>query len=107
MSKLYYTIGEVAALLNESSSTLRFWEKEFQGLRPAKNTRGDRRYVESDVELLRRIQHLTRDEGYTIDGAREQLRREKRSSAPLETQEQLVQSLLALKKTLTEFSEKL
>ena len=74
MSKLYYTIGEVASLLNENSSTLRFWEKEFPNLRPTKNAKGDRRYTESDIELLRRIQQLTRDAGYTLDGAREQLR---------------------------------
>lgn len=72
--KLYYSIGEVAAMLDVAPSVLRFWETEFDCIRPTKNRRGSRSYTEHDIELLRRIHYLTRDCGYTLDGAREQMR---------------------------------
>jgi len=113
MGKLYYTIGEVAEMLHENSSTLRFWEKEFPWLRPVKNNRGDRRYVESDIELLRRIQQLTREDGYTIEGAREQLRHDRTQvAATLEPQpdpvrEQVIATLRQARETLVSLSEQL
>jgi DNA-binding transcriptional MerR regulator len=73
-NKLYYSIGEVAAMLDVAPSVLRFWETEFNCLRPVKNKRGTRNYSSRDIELLRRIHYLTRDCGYTLEGAREQLR---------------------------------
>ena len=73
-NKLYHSIGEVATLLGEAPSTLRFWETEFPQVKPVKNSRGSRSYTARDIELLRRIQHLTRQCGYTLEGAREQLR---------------------------------
>ena len=72
--KLYYSIGEVSEMLGEPQSVLRFWETEFNELRPVKNKRGVRSYTERDIDLLKRIRHLTRDCGYTLDGVREQLR---------------------------------
>lgn len=72
--KLYYSIGEVAAMLDVAPSVLRFWETEFDCIRPTKNRRGSRSYTEHDIELLRRIHYLTRDCGYTLEGAREQMR---------------------------------
>ncbi|MGX8713578.1 MAG: MerR family transcriptional regulator [bacterium] len=75
MEKLYYSIGEVAAMLDVAPSVLRFWETEFDCIRPVKNRRGTRSYTAQDIDLLRRIHYLTRDCGYTLDGAREQLRR--------------------------------
>lgn len=72
--KLYYSIGEVAEMLGVAPSVLRFWESEFDCIRPVKNKRGTRSYTEHDIELLRRIHYLTRDCGYTLEGAREQMR---------------------------------
>ncbi len=72
--KLYYTIGEVSATLGEPASVLRFWENEFDCIKPVKNKRGVRSYTEHDIDLLRRIQYLTRQCGYTLEGAREQMR---------------------------------
>lgn len=72
--KLYYSIGEVARLLDVAPSVLRFWESEFPQIKPVKNKRGVRSYTKHDIDLLRRIHHLTRDCGYTLDGAREQMR---------------------------------
>lgn len=113
MGKLYYTIGEVAEMLHESSSTLRFWEKSFPQLKPVKNSKGDRRYVEGDIELLRRIQQLTRDKGFTIEGAREQLRHDRTQvAATLEPQpdpvrEQVITTLRQVRQELVKLSEAL
>lgn len=72
--KLYYSIGEVAAMLDVAPSVLRFWETEFDCIRPVKNKRGSRSYTQHDIDLLQRIHYLTRDCGYTLEGAREQMR---------------------------------
>lgn len=72
--KLYYSIGEVATMLDVAPSVLRFWETEFDCIRPTKNRRGSRSYTEHDIEMLRRIHYLTRECGYTLEGAREQMR---------------------------------
>ena len=72
--KLYHPIGEVAEMLNVNPSLLRFWETEFPALKPHKNKKGTRFYTDDDIALLRQIYHLTRDCGYTLEGAREQLR---------------------------------
>lgn len=72
--KLYYTIGEASEMVGEPATVLRFWESEFTQIKPVKNKRGVRSYTEHDIEILRRIHHLTRDCGYTLDGAREQMR---------------------------------
>ena len=73
-NKLYYSIGEVASMLNVAPSVLRFWEGEFDCIHPVKNRRGVRSYTEHDIEMLQRIHYLTRDCGYTLEGAREQMR---------------------------------
>lgn len=72
--KLYYTIGEASEMVGEPATVLRFWESEFTQIKPVKNKRGVRSYTEHDIEILRRIHHFTRDCGYTLDGAREQMR---------------------------------
>ena len=61
-------------MIDVAPSVLRFWETEFDCIRPTKNRRGSRSYTEHDIELLRRIHYLTRDCGYTLEGAREQMR---------------------------------
>lgn len=72
--KLFYSISEVAEILGVSQSLLRYWETEFSELKPSKNARGVRMYRQEDIELLRRIHHLTKERGLTLEGTREQLR---------------------------------
>ena len=74
MEKLYYTIGEVSTMLGVRPSVLRFWEGEFDCIHPVKTSRGTRNYTAHDIEMLRRIHYLTRECGYTLEGAREQMR---------------------------------
>ncbi len=61
-------------MLGVSQSLLRYWETEFSELKPSKNARGVRMYRQEDIELLRRIHHLTKERGLTLEGTREQLR---------------------------------
>ena len=101
--KLYHTISEVADLLGVNTSLLRYWETQFRTLRPHKNKKGDRYYTDDDIALLRQIYHLTRDCGYTLEGAREQLRH----SSPTDNQAQLVQTLTQTREFLLQLKEQL
>ncbi|NNE70031.1 MAG: MerR family transcriptional regulator [Rhodothermales bacterium] len=76
ITKLYYTIGEVAALVGEETHVLRYWETEFSGLKPRKNRAGNRVYTNEDIDLVFRIRRLLRDDKYTLEGARQQLEKE-------------------------------
>ena len=73
--KLFWSIGEVAEELGVNPSLIRYWEKEFGNIRPKRTNRGDRLYARKDIDLLKRIQHLVKEKGFTLNGAREQLRR--------------------------------
>ncbi|MCR5574065.1 MAG: MerR family transcriptional regulator [Bacteroidaceae bacterium] len=72
--KLYYSISEVAEMFQVNESTLRFWEKEFHDLTPKKAGRGIRQYQQKDIDLLKLIHHLVKEEGMTIPGARQRLK---------------------------------
>lgn len=82
--KLYYSITEVSKMLGVNASLLRYWEKEFDCIRPTKNKRGTRSYTEKDIELLKRIQYLTKECGFTLEGTREQLKHRRVSDKNLE-----------------------
>ncbi len=71
--KLYYSIREVSERVGQKPHVLRYWETEFEQLRPKKNRAGNRAYTERDIEVLERIQHLLKEEKYTIEGARQVL----------------------------------
>ncbi len=74
VEKLFYQIGEVAEMFSEPVTTIRFWEKEFDILKPRKNNKGNRLFMEEDIRNLRVIHHLLRERGMTIEGARRYLR---------------------------------
>lgn len=77
--KLYFRIGEVATLCRLPSYVLRFWESEFPQLKPVKSSTGQRMYRRRDVENVLRIKQLLYDQGFTIVGARQQLRSESKT----------------------------
>jgi len=84
--KLYFRIGEVSHLCRLPAYVLRFWETEFPQLKPVKSSTGQRMYRRKDVEAVLRIKKLLYEEGFTIAGARQQLRSEvkaERDQAPL------------------------
>jgi DNA-binding transcriptional MerR regulator len=77
--KLYFRIGEVATLCHLPAYVLRFWESEFPQLKPVKGSTGQRMYRKRDVESVLRIKQLLYEQGFTIAGARQQLRTESKS----------------------------
>ncbi|HJT69314.1 MAG TPA: MerR family transcriptional regulator [Terriglobales bacterium] len=84
--KLYFRIGEVSDLCRLPAYVLRFWETEFPQLKPVKSSTGQRMYRQKDVEAVLRIKKLLYEEGFTIAGARQQLRAEakpEKHQAPL------------------------
>ena len=72
--KLYYSISEVAQMFGLNESTLRFWEKEFSVLRPKKNNKGTRFYKEEDIESVRLVYYLLKEQGLTLAGAKKKLK---------------------------------
>lgn len=71
--KLYYSIGEVAKKIGVPATKIRFWDKEFTHLKPTKNSRGERRFTKENIQQLQEINHLLKDRGFTIDGARKEI----------------------------------
>lgn len=104
IKKLYRSIGEVSRITDLEPHVLRYWESEFEQLQPRKNRAGRRVYTESDVRMVRRIQHLLKEERYTIEGARQVLERE--AQAEDEARE-LREELIELRAFLEEVLERL
>lgn len=74
MKKLYYSISEVSKITDLEQYVLRYWETEFEQLKPAKNLAGNRIYTNKDIKLILHIKKLLRDEKYTIEGAKKLLK---------------------------------
>lgn len=74
LTKLYYSIGEVAEMFEVNTSLIRFWEKEFKTIHPKKNKKGNRMFTPKDIEQLRVIYHLLKERGFTIEGAKKKLK---------------------------------
>jgi DNA-binding transcriptional MerR regulator len=75
IKKLYYSIGEVSEMTGLEQHVLRYWESEFEQLKPRKNRAGRRVYTDDDIAMVGRIQHLLKDDKYTIEGAKQVLER--------------------------------
>ncbi|MEL6141461.1 MAG: MerR family transcriptional regulator [Bacteroidota bacterium] len=71
--KRYYSIGEVAEHFGLKPSVIRFWEGEFDFLKPHKNAKGDRRFTKKNLEQLSLIYHLVKERGFTLEGARKEI----------------------------------
>lgn len=102
-SKQYYSISKVAEMFHENISLIRYWENEFDILKPKKNGKGDRLFRPEDVKNLQLIYHLLRDKKYTIEGARDFLKRSGQADArfaAIESLKNLKLFLLELKNNL-------
>lgn len=99
IEKSYYSIGEVAELLQVSASLIRFWETEFDQLQPRKNRKGNRMYSKADLDILKSIYHLVKERGFTLKGAREKL---KSKPEKIDKEVAVRESLLRLKSFLLE-----
>lgn len=72
--KRYYSIGEVAKAFDVNASLIRFWDKEFDVLKPKKNAKGNRMFTPEDVKNLKLIYHLVKERGFTLEGAKTHLK---------------------------------
>lgn len=102
--KLYYSIGEVAQAFDVNTSLIRFWEKEFDVLKPKKNAKGNRRFTPQDIKNLELIYHLVKERGFTLDGAKIHLKQHKQKNLD---QFELVQKLKTIKAELLKIKEAL
>ena len=73
LTKLYYAIGEVAEMFDVAPSVIRYRETEFTQIKPAKNSKGERKFTVKDINTLQEIYHLVKEKGFTIEGARREL----------------------------------
>lgn len=103
LTKLYYSIGEVADMFDVSASLIRYWETEFTMLRPKKNRKGDRQFTKKDIEYLEKIFTLVKERGFTLEGAKKELKNKK---TPINKQE-LIEKLNSLKTQLEELRDSL
>lgn len=75
--KLYYSIGEVAKAFKVKTSLLRFWENEFDSIKPKKKLNGTRKYSQKDIESIQLIYHLVKEKGMTLAGAKSRIKEKK------------------------------
>lgn len=97
ITKLYYSIGEVADMFKVNASLIRFWEKEFNEIKPKKNKKGNRLFTKKDIENLQKIYQLVKVEGYTLEGAKIQL---KGKGAIQESPQEVIEKLNQIKSDL-------
>ncbi|MDR2813711.1 MAG: MerR family transcriptional regulator [Prevotellaceae bacterium] len=104
IEKIYFSIGEVAAMFEVNTSLIRFWEREFNIIKPHKNKRGNRMFTQKDMDNFRIIYHLVKEEGLTLDGARKRLKNkmthEEVSLEIVKSLENIKEMLLEVKSTL-------
>lgn len=104
INKLYYPIGEVAEMFGENTSLIRFYENEFDVLQPKKNAKGNRLFRPEDIENLKIIFNLIKDKGYTIQGAKDFLKKNRNEAIE---QQKVIDSLEKLKSFMLELREQL
>jgi len=104
IEKKYYTIGEVATHFEVATSLIRFWETEFPSINPKKNKRGNRQFTSDDIEQIKLVYHLVKEKGYTLQGAKDILNKQKSKA---ETNLEAIESLKKVKEFLIELKTNL
>jgi len=104
IEKLYYSIGQVADMFEVNVSLLRFWEKEFDILKPKKNKKGNRMFTAKDLNNLKIIYHLVKERGYTLEGAKKKLKENKEDTI---NNIEIINRLKDIRKFLVELKEEL
>ena len=102
--KLYYSIGEVAEMFDVNTSLIRFWEKEFDIIKPKKNKKGNRLFTAEDIKHFRLIHHLVKEKGYTLKGAKESL---KSDPGSIDKKAEVLESLARIRKQLVDIKDNL
>ncbi len=104
VEKLYYSIGEVAKIFNVNTSLIRFWEKEFDIIKPKKNKKGNRFFTKQDIDHFHLIYHLVKERGMTLNGAKKKLKENKDDTL---NNFEVIKSLNEIKNLLIEIKETL
>jgi DNA-binding transcriptional MerR regulator len=104
IEKFYFSIGEVAEMLGVNASLIRFWEKNFDIIQPRKNKKGTRFYTKEDIDNLKLIYHLVKEQRMTIEGARKKIAEDKHS---VSDSFKIIESLNSIKQMLLEVSDQL
>ena len=99
VEKLYYSIGEVAKMFDVNTSLIRFWEKEFDIIKPKKNKKGNRLFTKKDIDNFHIIFHLVKEKGMTLKGAKKKMKENKEDT---EHNFEIVRSLEQIKEMLTD-----
>ncbi len=99
VEKLYYSIGEVAKMFDVNTSLIRFWEKEFDIIKPKKNKKGNRLFTQKDIDNFHIIYHLVKEKGMTLKGAKKKMKENKDDT---EHNFEIVRSLEQIKEMLTD-----
>ncbi|AJA67925.1 MerR family transcriptional regulator [Myroides odoratimimus] len=102
--KRYYSIGELAKAFDVNASLLRFWEKEFDIIKPRKNAKGNRMFTPQDVQNLQLIYHLVKERGFTLDGAKEHM---KKNAKDIMDNFEIIQKLEGIKTALLNIKNEL
>ncbi len=102
VEKLYYSIGEVAEMFGVNTSLIRFWEKEFDIIKPKKNKKGNRFFTHQDIENFHLIFHLVKERGMTLSGAKKKLKENKEDTV---NNFEVIKTLNEIKKILLEIKD--
>lgn len=103
-NKLFFTIGEVATMFNVNTSLIRYWESEFDIIKPQKNKKGNRLFTQKDVDNFHLIWHLVKERGMTLNGAKKKL---KENRAEAEHNFELVKKLNEIKSLIIEIKNEI
>ena len=102
VEKLYYSIGEVATMFNVNPSLIRYWEKEFDIIKPKKNKKGNRFFTKQDIDHFHLIFHLVKERGMTLRGAKKKLKENKEDTM---NNYEIINSLKNIRNLLEEIKE--
>jgi len=100
--KLFYSIGEVAAMLDEQTSAVRYWENEFDIIKPRKNKKGNRMFSPQDLENLKIIHYLLKEKGMTIAGAKKKMAE---NPGDVKKNHEVIRSLQEIRKLLVKIRD--
>ena len=104
IEKLYFSIGEVSEMFNVAPSLIRFWESEFEIIKPKKNRKGNRQFTKEDIDNVRTIYHLVKEKGFTLQGAKEMLRNDSQS---VKDKMEMMDSLKRVRSFMVELRDRL
>jgi len=104
IEKVYYSIGELAEMFNVNTSLIRYWEKEFDIIKPHKNKKGNRLFTKEDIDNFHIIYHLVKERGLTLKGAKMKLKENREDTV---NNFQVIKSLNDIKEILLEIRESL